>query len=388
MSPSLMDKLRMIDAQPDKPKSPQAEQAVSTDCYYRKEEYGLEAFCPPKYATQETLRQLFECPFPHPLAREDMLFMDTETTGLSSGAGTVAFLVGLGFFKNGRFVVEQYLMRDYPEERYLLSAVADRMRRYPFLCTFNGKTFDVPLLRSRMTLSRIATDCLDGAHGDLLPPSRRIWKLRLGKCKLSTLENALLGVERVDDLPGDQVPKAYFRYLKLHDFYPLERIMDHNRQDIVSLAQLLFYACQCHARPEEVASQLDLFSMAKALSRTDERKAVKCYRLCAHGETRADAYDALALHEKRAGNAAQAVKLYQAMAKRGDRPVEACEALAKLYEHQLGDVERALMYTRQALLLLAEPKLNSDGTVQDAQNALQYRYARLLRKQQKRYEAR
>ncbi len=383
MSPSLMDKLRMIDTRPAAQAAPQCHTPVSTDCYYRREEYSTEAFCSPRHATQETLRQLFECPFPYPLSREEMLFMDTETTGLSSGAGTVAFLVGLGFFENGRFVVEQYLMRDYPEERYLLSAVADRMRRYPFLCTFNGKTFDVPLLRSRMTLNRIATDCLDSLHGDLLPPARRIWKLRLGRCKLSTLESALLGVDRVDDLPGSEVPTAYFRYLKLHDFFPLERIMEHNRQDIVSLAQLLFYACQCLSRPEEVASQLDLFSMAKALSHTDEQKAVKCYRLCAHGETRAGAYSALALHEKRVGNAAQAVKLYQTMVKRGDRPVEACEALAKLYEHQLRDMERALMYTRQALLLVAEPKLNDNGAVQQQRNALQYRYARLLKKRQK-----
>ena len=127
-------------------------------------------------------------------------------------------------------------------------------------------------------------------HADVLYPARRLWKLRLKRCNLANLEEQLLHVKREDDLPGAEVPQTYFRYLRDGDFAPIERILAHNRQDIVSLAQLLCFLCGQVDCPETVESGQDLLSLARSLEkRGDTAKAVKCYRLCARGDTRAEA---------------------------------------------------------------------------------------------------
>jgi len=272
-------------------------------------------------------------------------------------------------------------MRDYPDEEAMLNLLAARMKRFSVLCTFNGKTFDVPLLKTRFLMNRIRDDGLPACHADVLFPARRLWKLRLKQCNLGTLETALLGVEREDDLPGALVPQTYFQYLKDRNFTPLIGILDHNRQDIVSLAQLFYVLCVQFSQPEAILEQEDLFSLARALEKQGQKeKAMKCYRLCEGGSFQAQATRAMAVHEKREGQYRAAAKLLETMLERGDDPVFAYEALAKLYEHQFRDPEQALHYVRQALLLLAEPRLHKDEAVQEKQNELQYRYARLRRK--------
>ena len=164
--------------------------------------------------------------------REEICFLDTETTGLSHGAGTVAFLVGVGYFEEDAFVVRQYLMRDYDEEAFVLSRVSEDMQRSKLLCTFNGQTFDLPLLEVRYTMQRMREQYVHRPHVDLLPASRRVWKLRLRRCNLTALEEAVLGIAREDDLAGALVPERYFSFLKTKDFSLLEDILDHNRQGL------------------------------------------------------------------------------------------------------------------------------------------------------------
>ncbi len=428
MTPSLMDKLRMMDAdqaaqmaQASQTAQTQAEVAQASQttqfqtasgepdeatgglfaqrqkepvpskeavpqkevsCYHRKDTFPLALFGDRSHATPAILADIFGFAFPRHVSPEDFLFLDTETTGLSGGVGTLAFQVGLGYFEKHEFVVEQFLMRDYDEESFMLREVSALCARFPILVSFNGRSFDVPLLKARMLMNRQRDDGIPALHADALFPSRRLWKLRLGSCRLANLEEALLGVSREDDLPGALVPQAYFAYLRSRDFGPIDRILTHNRQDIVSLAQLSFFLCKEYSRPEEIGYQQDLLSMARAHEKEGRKQqAVKCYRLCAHGATRPEAFQALALHEKRQGKADNAIRLYTAMLRRGDDPVQACQALAKLYEHGKRDIEKALHYTRQGLLLLSEPSLSLDGAVQEQRNALQYRYARLRRKQ-------
>ena len=379
----LLNKLRMMDAAPAKAPAPQSEKSAETGLYRREAVFPLSTFCDQSYATPETLRTVFGCDFPASVAPEDVLFLDTETTGLSGGVGTVAFQVGLGYFTEAGFAVEQFLMRDYPDEEAMLNLLAARMKRFSVLCTFNGKTFDVPLLKTRFLMNRIRDDGIPACHADVLFPARRLWKLRLKQCNLGTLETALLGVEREDDLPGALVPQTYFQYLKDRNFTPLIGILDHNRQDIVSLAQLFYVLCVQFSQPEAILEQEDLFSLARALEKQGQKeKAMKCYRLCEGGSFQAQATRAMAVHEKREGQYRAAAKLLETMLERGDDPVFAYEALAKLYEHQFRDPEQALHYVRQALLLLAEPRLHKDEAVQEKQNELQYRYARLRRKLQ------
>ena len=378
---NLLNKLRMLEAEPKRAAPACAAPACREGCYHSQVLYPLAIFTDIRHVTPAVLQSAFGFPFLKRVLPEDILFLDTETTGLSGGVGTIAFQVGLGYFTASGFVVEQLLMHDYPEEVELLRILENRMRRFSILCTFNGRTFDVPLLKSRFLMHRIHDAPFPQYHADVLYPARRLWKLRLHCCTLGHLEEQLLHVRREDDLPGALVPQTYFQYLKDGNFEPLLRILEHNKQDIVSLAQLLCFLCKQIDRPDDIAQKEDLFSLARMLEKQgDRQKAMKCYRLCATGSMRPQAYQALALNEKRSGHTQATIKLDQAMLRRGDDPVHACEALAKLYEHTLRDPSQALVYTRQALLCLAEPGLFRSEAVQAQQIALQYRYARLRRK--------
>lgn len=378
----LLSKLRMLDAEPKRAAPPPKPVPSTGGGYYHEQTiFPLSLFSDCAHILPDVLESAFGCSFPLDTKPEDILFLDTETTGLSGGVGTVAFEIGIGYFAPTGFVVEQFLMRDYPEEGAMLGALNALMQRFPVLCTFNGRTFDVPLLRSRFLMNRISHPNLPEAHADVLYPARRLWKLRLKSCTLAHLERQLLGVEREDDLPGALVPQTYFQYLKDGEFAPIKKVLEHNKQDIVSLAQLLAFLCKQVAQPEAVAYGEDLFSLARAMEKSGQvERAMHCYRLSAQTPMRADACAAMARIEKRNGHVEAAVKLYQSLLGQRGGAADACEALAKLYEHQLRDLPGAISYTRQALLLLSEPTLFRDASVQERQIALQYRYARLRRK--------
>ena len=385
MKPGLMDKLRMIDADAKaKEAMPAPEpQALPEDgaFHFVKTDFPLSIFCNRRFSTPENMSKIFREAYPPSLTEKDFLFLDTETTGLSGGAGTIAFQVGLGYFDADRFVVEQFLIRDYHEEAAMLTALLACCARFSVIVTFNGKAFDIPLLKNRLIMHRKSAVTLPVFQADVLHPARRLWKLRLGSCTLSRLEAALLGIEREDDLPGALVPQAYFQYLRDRNFAPMERVLQHNQQDIVSLAQLFFFLCLQCGKPEEIKYTEDMLSLANTLQKDGHTAdAVKCYRLSAKGTTRPQALNALAICEKKKGHPENAIRLYAAMARCSDDPAVAYEALAKLAEHQKKDILQALHYTRQALLFLAEPKLFPDEAVQSRRIALQYRYARLLRK--------
>lgn len=174
---------------------------------------------------------------------ERLLFLDTETTGLSGGAGTVAFEIGAGWIEPRGMVIRQYVMRDYGQEADMLREVASLIARADTIVTFNGKSFDLPLLESRMIMNRIRVHVTDMPHLDLLHAARRVYKLRLGRCNLTALEEAVLGKTRCDDLPGAQVPERYFTYLKTGEFALLEDVLRHNFDDIQSLAELTAVIC-------------------------------------------------------------------------------------------------------------------------------------------------
>ena len=378
---SLLNKLRMLEAEPKKPAPPPKPEAEPCAFYRSQAVFPLSLFTDRSHAAPDVAQSLFGCPFPDGLLPEDILFLDTETTGLSGGAGTIAFQIGVGYFTPSGFVVEQFLMRDYAQEAPMLQALAGLMKRFSVLCTFNGRTFDVPLLKSRFLMNRMKEDVFPLTHADVLYPARRIWKLRLKRCTLGNLEEQLLHVQREDDLPGALVPQTFFQYLKDGNFAPLEKILEHNKQDIVSLAQLFYFMCKQASVPESIADGEDLLSLAKAMEKAGNRqKAMHCYRLTAKTSRSAEAYHAMGRMEKREGHVESAVRLYQTMLAQGSDPAGACEALAKLYEHQLRDLSGAIAYTRQALLLLAEPTLFPNESLQERQSALQYRYARLRRK--------
>ena len=141
-------------------------------------------------------------------------FLDTETTGLAGGSGTYAFLVGVGRITEDGFRVKQFFMRDFSEEASLLDALAQHLADFDVLVTYNGRAYDQPLLETRYRMSRARPPFASLAHLDLLFGARRLWKLRYESCRLVELENQILGVERVGDVPGALIPYVYFEYVR------------------------------------------------------------------------------------------------------------------------------------------------------------------------------
>ena len=310
-----------------------------------------------------------------------ILYLDTETTGLSGGAGTIAFEVGLGQLTPEDFQVTQLMIRDYPEERFLLEAVLEAARDCDALCTFNGRSFDLPLLRDRCLMNRLSPSALDKPHIDLVHIARRVFKLRLKQCNLTRLEEAVLGAGRGEDLPGAQVPERFFTYLKTGEFALLEDVLRHNEQDIVSLCVLLNHMARVYQSPEQLGHAEDLFAMGHGLERhAHPEEARRCWELVQPGSLHAQSRLRLAQSLRRAGETGRAVEIWRQMTETREGGILPWIELAKYYEHTARDLHEALACTRKALILLAEPTLASDSSVQSQKNAVQYRYARLKRK--------
>ena len=330
--------------------------------------------------SRETLALMSEKEMPADFDPRRILYLDTETTGLG-GSGTVAFLVGLGYLTDDGFEVHQFLMRDYPEEPYLLKHVAAGLERFDVLCTFNGTTFDVPLLEGRFLMNRMDCSCLDLPHLDLLHMCRRLWKLRLGRCNLGRLEEVILGKPRKDDIPGSEVPQRYFTYLKTGQISLLDDILKHNAQDIASLCVLLNHMANLYLHPEKIRFSEDVYSMGRALERVERtEQARKCYRLARRGRMGDLASSALAVSYRRTGQREDAAEVWREMIREGRGGTEPYIELAKYEEHVRRDIRAALQLTEQAIALLSEPCIGQDEAVQQIKNELQYRWQRLKRK--------
>lgn len=293
------------------------------------------------------------------------LFLDTETTGLAGGTGTYAFLVGLAWWDAGGLQIEQYFMRDFAEEHSLLHELAARVVERPVLVTFNGKSFDWPLLESRFTMTRSITAPRLTAHLDLLHPARALWKLRLGSVRLVELERRVLdaprlGWHREDDVASALIPQYYFDYLRGGPVEPIAGIVRHNQMDLRGLAALFgkinALLADENGNSENIDS-LDLFGLSKFLQRRGDSD--RAHSACAQAldaglpaEFRPKARRDLALMAKRRGEHARAAALWQEIAGDPQDGVYACEQLAIHYERRAKDLSRATEFAQLALAKL------------------------------------
>lgn len=286
-----------------------------------------------------------------------VVFLDTETTGLAGGTGTIAFLVGIGHFLDGHFRLRQYFLPTLEQERAMLRALADYLDGFQAVVSFNGKSFDLPLLEARLVLARMPRDLTALPHLDLLHPARRLYGDRLASCRLTELEQHLLGLTRVDDVPGWEVPALYFRYMRTRRFRALLPVFEHNATDVLSLVALTAHLASVLAGEAQLtgADRLALGRVCEAEGRTEE--AVMHYRRALAQELRSverqECEQRLSLLLKRLGRWQEAAALWQEVARRPDnRQLYPLVELAKYHEHITGDLVTARALTERALLLL------------------------------------
>lgn len=279
-----------------------------------------------------------------------MVLCDLETTGLQRGAGTVPFLYGWATVVGQRLELEQWLLPQLGSELPLVEAALDRLRAASLLVTYNGASYDLPLLRARTVMTGVDRAWPAPPHLDLLPLVRRLFRHRLPRCTLRSAEVGLLHRTRQGDLPGREAPERYWHFLRTGEAAPLEAVVQHNREDVVSLVRLLDrLARHLDLEAPHPSDWLSLGRLAESRGRLGE--AAESYRraerLSPPPLDRAGALRRARLL-RRQGEADQAREAWTAIWQRWGDP-EAAEALCVELEHRQGDPRAALELARRAL---------------------------------------
>lgn len=328
------------------------------------------------------VRRLLGPSYPASIEPPSVVFIDLETTGLAGGAGTHAFLVGLGWFDGEMFCTRQLLLDQFRDEPALLDVLADALAGAAIIASFNGKTFDVPLIDTRYLFHRRTPPAAGKPHLDLLHPSRRLWRGPEG-CSLAVLERQLFGLFRNEDVPGFEIPARYFAYVRGASATTLEPVLTHNRRDLLSLALIALYVGRLVEEGAGAARSgeecLGLGQLYEWLG--DRPSAIACYERAARLSwrlpvRRLEAVRGAARLYRRDRRHQDAVFAWKAIADAaGDSPmtIEAVTALAVHHEHRTKDLDAAKRFATLAL----------DARSEFRRAAAQYRLARIERKLQR-----
>jgi len=326
----------------------------------------------------------------------DLLFLDLETTGLFGGAGTQAFLVGCAAIDGTSIRVRQFLLPGFEHERTLLSEMQAWARDYGAICTYNGRTFDVPLIETRYMFHRVPC-ALDGVpHLDMLHAARRLWRQRPlatgtpdpddSSCSLAVLEKHIAGLHRVGDVPGYEIPSRFFKFVRSGNARPLEAVLEHNRLDLISLAAVLARAITLITSGPSVATTAqEAYGLARVYERAGAHENAEASllrtidfarRVGAEPEVHGEALRRLAWIRRRGRRPHEAAEAWTELSVLPRCAAafrrEAREALAIHHEHRLKDLQAA---RRHALELLAEGATNP-ARVQHRLDRLERKLAR------------
>ena len=296
---------------------------------------------------------------------EDILFMDTETTGLSGGTGTMVFLMGLGFFSKKGFTIDQLLLDDPVNELAFLKEAGNIFSRYRVIATFNGSSFDMPLLKTRFVLNRINSPFQNKSHLDLLHLSRKIWKLRLSSLKLRDLENEILEFQREEnEVPGWMVPQIFFDFIASRDARPLEGVFYHNRMDVLSLAFLFKLASGLISDPLESirAPKEDMLSIARMIedhgfSQQSEMLYEVLFEKGLPENIPASTLLRFGFISRRHQHLDLALKFWTSSYEKGE--YRAAIEISKIFEYQTRDYRNALLWARSGIDLLRSNQLEN-----------------------------
>ena len=325
-----------------------------------------------------------------------LLFLDLETTGLFGGAGTQAFLIGCAAIDGTSIRVRQFLLPGFEHERALLSELQEWARDHGAICTYNGRTFDVPLIETRFLFHRVPC-ALDGVpHLDMLHPARRMWRQRpltMGtpdpddsSCSLAVLEKQIAGLHRVGDVPGYEIPSRFFKFVRTGDARPLEAVMEHNRLDLVSLAAVLARAIVLVTRgPSAAMTAQEAYGLARVYERGGAYENAEASllrtiefarRVGGEPEVHAEALRRLAWIRRRDRRPHEAAEAWNELAVLPRCAAalrrEAKEALAIHHEHRLKDLQAA----RQHALDLLRDGVANPARVQHRLDRLERKLAR------------
>ncbi|HTS48414.1 MAG TPA: ribonuclease H-like domain-containing protein [Bryobacteraceae bacterium] len=284
-------------------------------------------------------------------------FLDTETTGLAGGSGTYAFLVGVGRITPEGFRVRQFFMRDFGEEASQLSALHEHLKHFDVLITYNGRTYDQPLLETRFRMVRQRPPFAALEHLDLLFGARRLWNLRFDSCRLVDLESQILGVERQGDLPGELIPYVYFEYLRTQEIFRLLPIFHHNAMDILTLACLTAIVPRAFQAPDQArfTHGAEMVGLARWWRQAEQHeKALVLFRQALDRALPDELlfrtmWDIAAIEKKLGRQHAALPVLTDLAACRNPWRAAAFIELAKYYEHRERNYPMALEMTRNAL---------------------------------------
>lgn len=304
------------------------------------------------------LVRLLRAARPETLDERSILFVDLETTGLAGGAGTHAFLVGVGWFEDGAFRTRQFFLDRFAGEPAMLDAVAARVHDASVIASFNGKSFDLPLIDTRFLFHRRDPPDPGKPHLDLLHPSRRLWSGPDG-CSLAVLEHQLFGVARGDDVPGVEIPGRYFAYIRGASPTTLAPVLAHNRSDLLSLAMIALYVGGLiDAGAGAARTAEECFGLGRLYEWLDEdARALACYERAARLAWRSpvrrlDALRSLARLYRRERRHEDARSAWEAIVDAVPGvPIaaEAATALAIHHEHRSKDLPRAKRFALRAL---------------------------------------
>lgn len=285
---------------------------------------------------------------------EKLLFFDMETTGLG-GAGTVAFLVGLGSLTKDGFQVRQYFLPDFPDEAAMLEEIRSEFTDSTIVVSYNGKSFDMPILRDRMIIQRVERKLDICDHIDLLHSTRKLFRLRLGSCTLGNIEREVLSFYREGDVPGELVPGIYFNWLATSDTELIDKVVEHNLNDIVSLYFLMHRIAEIHTNPVgQIRDNDDLMSLVKIYEKRKENDRivplVNEFEVSVANDGRLDILLKQALAAKRLSDFDAAVPIWEKVARyKNPDGYSALIELAKYYEHRAKNIKMAHKMTCRAV---------------------------------------
>ncbi|PTX53894.1 hypothetical protein C8P63_12512 [Melghirimyces profundicolus] len=399
---SLRDRLRLHFKNTERPDSPASVKAEMPDAalgfsvrengsgtyFHRRKEIPLET-----QIGRWSLGELREAGagsdllLPEEAGPEDLLFFDTETTGLGTGAGNLIFLYGIGYFREDVFVVEHYFLPRVGDEAALLKDFLERVAPFSVVVTYNGKAFDWNQLRTRATLHRFPWEGTK-EHCDLLYPSRRLWRDFLPSCRLQVVESACLGLERKDDVPGHLAPALYFDFLKKGHLTGLDGVFRHNEQDVLSLVALfihLHHLLEGRHPPGYPEEGLALGRWWQ--SRGKDEPALRVFGELLSGSSvplriRREAFRESARILKRQGNWSDAHRLWTEWMEEDAWNPEPCVELAKYFEHRTREMEPAYRTAREALRRLSKRRRTGLRVSDKEREALKHRIRRLEEKRE------